>query len=88
MIPHRDDVLDYKDLVTSMEVTIMYRRLLRSAILQNADLTLSLSAHHVSFGTRTKQPRREEGGKSYMLECQPETAQYVAYSDVNSEWEL
>ncbi|CAI5714033.1 unnamed protein product [Peronospora farinosa] len=123
MTPHREDLFDYKNLVTSIEVTIadgkkirvvgtgsvrltgidgkrirmldvlhipgLDRRLLSVGKL--AERGLNVEFERTSCIIWNKKQAIASGkkvGKAYILECQQETAQYVEYSDVDSNYDL
>ncbi|CAI5730574.1 unnamed protein product [Peronospora farinosa] len=123
MTPHREDLFDYKNLVTSIEVTIadgkkirvvgtgsvrltgidgkrirmldvlhipgLDRRLLSVGKL--AERGLNVEFERTSCIIWNKKQATASGkkvGKAYILECQQETAHYVEYSDVDSNYDL
>ncbi|RQM13328.1 hypothetical protein DD237_003846 [Peronospora effusa] len=102
MTPHREYLFDYKNLMTSIEVTIadgkkirvlhipgLDRRLLSVGKL--AERGLNVEFERTSCIIWKKNQAAASGkkvGKAYILECQQETAQYVEYSDVDSNYDL
>ncbi|CAI5726240.1 unnamed protein product [Peronospora farinosa] len=123
MTPHREDLFDYKNLVTSIEVTIadgkkirvvgtgsvrltgingkrirmldvllipgLDRRLLSVGKLAERGLNVEFERTScIIWNINQATASGKKVGKAYILECQQETARYVEYSDVDSNYDL
>ncbi|KAL4116577.1 hypothetical protein PRIC2_012029 [Phytophthora ramorum] len=89
--PHRNDLFEYKNLDSNIEVTIADGRKIRvvGTGSQLAERDMSVQQNSCTIWNKSKATALgKKVGKAYVIDCEKDMAHYVEYTGVDCEWEL